>query len=81
MPQVDPKPMVALHFKTPQVLSLAGVAQRIECWPMNLKITSSIPSQGTCRVVGQVPSRGLMRGNHTLMFLSLSFSLPFSLKK
>ena len=32
-------------------------------------------------VAGQVPSRELMRGNHTLMFLSLSFSLfPFSLK-
>ena len=27
-------------------------------------------------VVGQVPSRGYMRGNHTLMFLSLSSSLP-----
>ena len=31
-------------------------------------------------VVGQVPSRGLVRGNHTLMFLSLSFSFPSSLK-
>ena len=30
-------------------------------------------------VVGQVLSRGRMRGNHTLVFLSLSFSLPFSL--
>ena len=30
-------------------------------------------------VAGQVPSRGRMRGNHTLMFLSLSFSpLPHS---
>ena len=28
------------------------------------------------RVAGQVPSRGHSRGNHTLMFLSLSFSLP-----
>ena len=32
-------------------------------------------------VVGQVPSRGCMRGNHTLMFLSLlSPSLPLSLE-
>ena len=31
-------------------------------------------------VVGQVPSRGCARGNHTLMFLSLSPSLPLSLK-
>ena len=32
-------------------------------------------------VAGQVPSRGCTRGNHTLMFLSLSFSLPFPLSK
>ena len=31
--------------------------------------------------VGQVPSRGHVRGNHTLMFLSLSFSLPSPLSK
>ena len=27
-------------------------------------------------VAGQVPSRGCVRGNHTVMFFSLSFSLP-----
>ena len=27
-------------------------------------------------VAGQVPSRGRTRGNHTLLFLSLSFSIP-----
>ena len=32
-------------------------------------------------VVGQVPSRGHVRGNHTLMFLSLSFSLPLKINK
>ena len=31
-------------------------------------------------VMGQVPSRGCMSSNHTLMFFSLSFSLPLSLK-
>ena len=31
-------------------------------------------------VAGQVPSRGPMRGNHTLTFLCLSFSLPSFLK-
>ena len=30
---------------------------------------------------GQVPKRGRARGNHTLMFLSLSFSLPSPLSK
>ena len=35
-------------------------------------------SQSTAHawVAGQVPSRGYERGNHTLMFHSLSFSLP-----
>ena len=32
-------------------------------------------------VVGQVPRRGCIRGNHTLIFLSLFFSLPFPLSK
>ena len=32
-------------------------------------------------VVGQVFSRGHARGNHTLMFLSFSFSLPSPLSK
>ena len=31
-------------------------------------------------VVGQVPSGGCTRDNHTLVFLSLSSSLPLSLK-
>ena len=30
--------------------ALAGVAQWIECWPMNQRVTSSIPSQGICLV-------------------------------
>ena len=32
-------------------------------------------------VVGQVPSRGRTRGNHTLRFLFLSFSFPSPLSK
>ena len=35
------------------------------------RVTGSIPSQGPCLVAGWVPSKGCMRGNHTLMFLSL----------
>ena len=30
------------------ILALAGVAQWIECWPVSQRVTSSIPSQGTC---------------------------------
>ena len=62
-------------------LDLACVAQWIERWPVKHRVTGSIPSQGTCWVVGQVPSRTHERGNHTLMFLSLYFSLPSSLSK
>ena len=50
-------------------------------------LRASLPAKGlpvwfpdTC-VVGQVPSRWHSRGNHTLVFLSLSFSLPSSLSK
>ena len=28
--------------------ALAGVAQWIVCWPVNLRVAGSIPSQGTC---------------------------------
>ena len=60
--------------------ALAGVAQWIECRPENQRVAGSIPSQGTC-LGYHVPGRGHVRGNHTLMFLSLpSSSLPHSLK-
>ena len=59
--------------------ALAGIAQWIEHLSVNQRVTGPIPIQGTSWVVGQVPSRGHSRGNHTLMFLSLSFSLPTSL--
>ena len=29
-------------------MSLAGVAQWTECWPVNQRVFGSIPSQGTC---------------------------------
>ena len=51
-----------------------------ECWPVNRRVAGSIPSRTHTWVVGQVLSRGRKRGNHTLMFLSLSPSLPLSLK-
>ena len=64
---------------------LTDVAQRIELWPANQRVSSSIPSQDTCLGCGPGPqctnTRGFSRGNHTLMFLSLSFSLPFPLSK
>ena len=59
----------------------AGIAQWVEHGPMNQRVTSLIPSQGTCLGCSQVPSRGHARGNHTLTFLFLSFSLPSPLSK
>ena len=56
--------------------ALAGVTPWIERRPVNQRVTGSIPSQGTCLGCWPGPSRGRARGNHTLMFLSLSFSLP-----
>ena len=38
------------------------------------------PVRAHAWVAGQVPSGGCARGNHTLMFLSLSPSFPLSLK-
>ena len=64
-------------------VALAGVAQWTECWPVKQKVAGWIPSQGTCLGCGPgwAPSRGHVRGNHTLMFPSLSPSLPLSKNK
>ena len=36
-------------------LVLVGMAQWTECWPVNLRVTGSIPSQGTCLGCGPGP--------------------------
>ena len=64
---------------------VSKVLRKIQPWLMWLSGWSAkgSPVQFTVRahtwVAGQVPNRGSLRGNHTLMFLSLSFSLPFPL--
>ena len=64
-----------------KTFALAGVAQWIECWPVNQRATGLIPSQGTCLGCRPGPQWvGHVRGNYTLMFL-LSFSLSFLLFK
>ena len=35
--------------------ALVGMAHWIECWPVNQRVTSSIPSQGTCLGCGPGP--------------------------
>ena len=57
------------------------MAQWIECQPVKQGVAGSIPSQDTCLGCGPGHQWGVrVRGNHTLMFLSLSFSPPSPLK-
>ena len=49
------------------------------CKPKGCRFNSQ--SRAHAWVAGQVPSRGCARGNHTLILLSLSFSLPSPLSK
>ena len=62
-----------------QERSLAGVAQWIECQPVNQRVTGSIPTQGTSLGCGPGPQLGTHeRQPH--IDVSLSFSLPSPLK-
>ena len=63
-------------------VALADVAQWIEHGPVNQRVIVSIASQGTNLGCGPgPPGGGCSRGNHTLMFHSLSFSFPSPLFK
>ena len=54
--------------------TLAGVAQWIECWPVNRRVTGSIPSQGTCLGCRPGPWLGAWeREPHTDVSLPLFF--------
>ena len=56
--------------------ALAGVAQWIELGLQTKELPVQSPVRAHARVAGQVPSGSHVRSNHTLIFLSLSFSLP-----
>ena len=53
----------------------------LNTYPQAEGLSVRFPVRAHAWVVGQVPSAGSAKGNHTLMFLSLSFSLPFPLSK
>ena len=56
---------------------MAGVALGNEHHMVNQRVVHFIPSHDTCLACRQDPSWGCWRGNHTLMFLSLSsLSIP-----
>ena len=63
------------HART--TLALVGGLSGLSAVGLGTKrLLVRFPVRAQAWVVGQVPSRGRVRGNHTLMFLSLSFSFP-----
>ena len=62
-------------------VTLAGVAQWIERRLRTKGLLVQFLVRAHAWVAGQVPSGGHMRGDHALIFLSLSFSLPSPLSK
>ena len=72
-----PKNMAKISICEPWVVWLS-------CLSAGLKTKESLflfPVRAHACVAGHVPICGHSRGNHTMMFLSLSFSLPSSLSK
>ena len=58
--------------KQPLLVWLSGLSASL--WTKGLPVQWAVTAHAW--VAGQVPSRECKRGNHTLMFLFLSFSLP-----
>ena len=75
--------LFSLYFGIYKTVALAGVAQWIERGLRTKGSLVQFPVRAQAWVVGQVPSGGHMRGNHTLMFLphSSSFLSPLSKNK
>ena len=74
-----------MHFPTAAEKSvsnsaLVGVAQWIECWPVNQRVASSIPSQGPCLGFGPCPQLGVCK-RQPHIDVSLPLLLPSSLSK
>ena len=73
-----PSPQLTLkHNYVPWVVWLSGLSAGLQTKGSLVQFLV----RAHAWVAGQVPSEGHVRGNHTLMFLSLSPSLSLSLKK
>ena len=59
--------------------ALAGVAQWIECQPVNQRVAGLIPSQGTCLDCGPGPQLGAYERQLHVDASLLLFLLPFPL--
>ena len=73
------KGILRMVFHTIKVIyhyALAGEAQWLSASLQIKGLLVGFPVRAHAWVAGQVPSWGCVRGNRTLMFLSLSFSLP-----
>ena len=64
-------------LKQPSLVWLSGLSACLQTKGSLVQL----PIRAYAWVAGQVPSGGPMRGNRTLVFLSLSFSLPSLLSK
>ena len=62
-----------------KTIPLAGVAQWMECGLRTRGTLVRFPFKSHAWVVVPVPGGGQVRDHRTLMFLSLSFSLPLPL--
>ena len=89
MASVHPGPERGRHMETrskKDEIDLPGIAHWLSGWPANQRVVGSIPSQGTCLDCGPGPQEGVCKRqlidiiSCTSMFLSLSPSLPLSLK-
>ena len=69
-------------MKIKMAIALAGVAQWIECQPVNQRVAALTPNLGHMPGLwARSPCGGHVTGNHILMFLSVSVSFPSPLSK
>ena len=79
--------MAVMVEDSAETVSSATTEGEFTClvWLSGLSASRGLPLRFLVRphtwVVGQVPSRGHVKDNHTLMYLSLCFSLPPPLSK
>ena len=68
-------PMEKIQLKCFKNPAVAGVAQWLGAGLRTKGSPVQFPVRAHAWVVGQVPSRGRTRGNHTLLFLFLSLKI------
>ena len=72
-----PLRLIKNHHEQPWLVWLSGLSASLQTNGLSVQF----PVRAHAWFAGWVPSEGRTRGNHTLMFLSLSFSFPSLLSK